>query len=248
MESELFGHEKGAFTGADRLKKGRFELADGGTIFLDEIGELDKAVQTKLLRILQEKVFERVGGTETLPSTSRVIAATNINLEEAIDQKMFRKDLYYRLKVIVFHLPPLRERKEDIPTYARYFLEKYRNELNKPIEKFDDESLYALQRYDYPGNIRELENIVERAVVLAEDSIIRKEDLPEEIQNKKNETNDVFNNPDNPHKTLSIPEREKETILTTLSECSWNQSKASRLLGISRDQLRYRIKKYNLTK
>ncbi|MCP5006693.1 MAG: sigma-54-dependent Fis family transcriptional regulator [Planctomycetes bacterium] len=248
MESELFGHEKGAFTGADKLKKGRFELANGGTIFLDEIGELDKDVQTKLLRILQEKVFERVGGTETLTSDSRIIAATNTNLEEAIDQKLFRKDLYYRLKVIVFRLPPLRERKEDIPTYARYFLDRYRNELNKPIEKFNDESMSALQEYDYPGNIRELENIVERTVVLAENDVIHKEDLPEEIQYQKKKTNTIYSSSDTHDRSLSIPEIEKDTILSTLCKCSWNQSKASRLLGISRDQLRYRIKKYNLTK
>jgi transcriptional regulator with PAS, ATPase and Fis domain len=245
LESELFGHEKGAFTGADRLKKGRFELASGGTVFLDEIGEMDKSLQTKLLRILQEKEFERVGGTETLMTDTRIIAATNTNLEMAMEQNQFRKDLYYRLKVIVFKLPPLRERREDIPAFARYFLEKYRNELNKPVNKFDDVSMNALLRYDYPGNTRELENIVERAVVLAEDDVIHIDDLPDEIQHRKYRYSSQITNPE---KTLTISDIEKETISKTLHQCSWNQSKASRLLGISRDQLRYRLKKYELTK
>ncbi len=243
LESELFGHEKGAFTGADRLKKGRFELACGGTVFLDEIGEMDKSLQTKLLRILQEKEFERVGGTETLTTDTRIIAATNTNLERALEQNQFRKDLYYRLKVIVFKLPPLRERREDIPTFARYFLEKYRNELNKPVNKFDDVSMHALLRYDYPGNTRELENIVERAVVLGEDDVIHIDDLPDEIQHRKYRYSSQVTSPE---KALTISDIEKETITRTLHQCSWNQSKASRLLGISRDQLRYRLKKYEI--
>ncbi len=245
LESELFGHEKGAFTGADKLKKGRFELASGGTIFLDEIGELDKSLQTKLLRILQEKEFERVGGTETLVADTRIIAATNANLERALEQNQFRKDLYYRLKVIVFKLPPLRERKEDIPAFAKHFLEKYRKELNKPISNFDEVSMNALLRYDYPGNTRELENIVERAVVLAEDDVIHIDDLPDEIQHRKYRYSSQVTSPEN---ALTISDIEKETISKTLHQCSWNQSKASRLLGISRDQLRYRLKKYELTK
>jgi len=243
LESELFGHEKGAFTGADRLKKGRFELANNGTIFLDEIGEMDKSLQTKLLRILQEKEFERVGGTETLLTDTRIIAATNTNLERALEQDLFRKDLYYRLKVFVFQLPTLIERRDDIPGFARYFLEKYSNELNKPIGKFDDESMNALLRYNYPGNIRELENIIERAVVLAEDDTIHIDDLPDEIKRRMYRNNSEVIEPE---KTLSFYEMEKKTITETLHQCSWNQSKASRLLGISRDQLRYRIKKYKI--
>lgn len=185
LESELFGHEKGSFTGADKLKVGRFEIADSGTVFLDEIGEIDKSIQTKLLRILQEKAFERVGSTKTLTTDIRIIAATNTDLEKAVEQNLFRKDLYYRLKVIVFQLPSLRERKEDIPDFANFFLEKYRNELGKSSTcKFDKESMSALVGYDYPGNIRELENIVERAVVLAEDDVIHISDLPDEIQYK----------------------------------------------------------------
>ena len=245
LESELFGHEKGAFTGADRLKKGRFEIASGGTVFLDEIGETNKSIQAKLLRILQEKEFERVGGTETLITDTRIISATNTNLEKALEQNSFRKDLYYRLKVIVFQLPPLRERREDIPTFAKFFIKKYSTELNKPVREFDDVSMSALRRYDYPGNIRELENIVERAVVLAEDDVIHIDDLPDEIQHRKYRYSSQVASLE---KALTISDIEKETIVKTLHECSWNQSKASRLLGISRDQLRYRIKKYKITK
>ncbi|MCP4264116.1 MAG: sigma-54-dependent Fis family transcriptional regulator [Candidatus Brocadiaceae bacterium] len=244
LESELFGHEKGAFTGADKLKKGRFELARGGTIFLDEIGEMEMPLQTKLLRVLQEKEFERVGGTETLISDVRIIAATNTNLENALDQNLFRKDLYYRLKVMVFHMPPLRSRKEDMPSFVKFFLEKYRNELNKPVKEFDNDSMNALLSYDYPGNIRELENIVERAVVLAEDDAIHIHDLPDEIKHRKHKISNQVTSPEN---TLSFCKMEKETIEKTLHECSWNQSMASRLLGLTRNKLRYRIKKYQLT-
>ena len=246
LESELFGHEKGAFTGADKLKIGRFEFADGGTVFLDEIGEIDKSTQTKLLRILQEKVFERVGSTKTISTDIRIIAATNSDLEKAVEQNLFRRDLYYRLKVIVFQLPPLRERREDIPAFAEFFLEKYGGELNKPTQKFDKECMDALVSYDYPGNIRELENIVERAVVLADEDVIHVSDLPDEIQYRKK---GIFDRQIvAPEKTKSISEMEKDVIFKTLLECSWNQSMAARLLGLSRDKLRYRIKKYGLEK
>ncbi len=244
LKSELFGHEKGAFTGAGKLKKGRFELARGGTIFLDEIGEMELPLQTKLLRVLQEKEFERVGGTETLISDVRIIAATNTNLENALDQNLFRKDLYYRLKVMVFHMPPLRNRKEDVPAFAKFLLEKYRNELNKPVKEFDNDSMNALLSYDYPGNIRELENIVERAVVLAENDAIHIHDLPDEIKHRKYKISNQVASSEN---TLSLCKMEKETIEKTLHECSWNQSMASRLLGLTRNKLRYRIKKYQLT-
>mgnify|MGYP003982604275 FL=1 len=246
LESELFGHEKGAFTGADKLKIGRFEFADGGTVFLDEIGEIDKSTQTKLLRILQEKVFERVGSTKTISTDIRIIAATNSDLEKAVEQNLFRRDLYYRLKVIVFQLPPLRERREDIPAFAEFFLEKYGGELNKSTQKFDKECMDALVSYDYPGNIRELENIVERAVVLADEDVIHVSDLPDEIQYRKK---GIFDRQIvAPEKTKSISEMEKDVIFKTLLECSWNQSMAARLLGLSRDKLRYRIKKYGLEK
>ena len=246
LESELFGHEKGAFTGADKLKIGRFEIADSGTVFLDEIGEIDKSIQTKLLRILQEKAFERVGSTKTMTTDIRIIAATNSELENAVEQNLFRRDLYYRLKVIVFQLPPLRERREDIPAFAEFFLEKYHNELCKSTRAFDKECMNALIAYDYPGNIRELENIVERAVVLAEDDVIHISDLPDEIQYRKK---GIFDRQDAvPESPKSIFDMEKDVIYKTLLECSWNQSMAARLLGLSRDKLRYRIKKYRLEK
>ncbi len=244
LESELFGHERGAFTGADRLKKGRFELARGGTIFLDEIGEMEMSLQTKLLRVLQEKEFERVGGTETLVSDVRIIAATNTNLENALEQKLFREDLYYRLKVMDIHMPPLRNRKEDIPAFAGFFLNKYRNELNKQVKGFNNDSMNALLSYDYPGNIRELENIVERAVVLAEDDAIHIHDLPDEIKHRKYKISNQVTLPEN---TRTFCNMEKKTIEKTLYECSWNQSMASRLLGLTRNKLRYRMKKYQLT-
>ncbi|GAX63018.1 transcriptional regulatory protein [Candidatus Scalindua japonica] len=246
LESELFGHEKGAFTGADKLKVGRFEIADSGTVFLDEIGEIDKSIQTKLLRILQEKVFERVGSTKTLTTDIRIIAATNSDLEKAVEQNLFRRDLYYRLKVIVFQLPPLRERREDIPAFAQFFLERYCKELSKSARTFDKNCMSALVSYDYPGNIRELENIVERAVVLAEGDVIHISDLPDEIQYRKKA---VFDRKiEAPEKTKSIYEMEKDAIYKTMLECSWNQSMAARLLGLSRDKLRYRIKKYKIEK
>jgi two-component system NtrC family response regulator len=246
LESELFGHEKGSFTGADKLKLGRFEIADGGTVFLDEIGEIDKSTQTKLLRVLQEKAFERVGSTKTMTTDIRIIAATNTDLEKAVEQNLFRRDLYYRLKVIVFQLPPLRDRSEDIPAFAEFFLERYSNELSKPTKKFDKECTSALLGYDYPGNIRELENIIERAVVLADDDVLRIDDLPDEIQYMKKSI--YGEKVAAPEKTKSINEMEKDVIFKTLLECSWNQSMAARLLGLSRDNLRYRIKKYKIEK
>ncbi len=254
LESELFGHEKGSFTGAEKLKVGRFEIADRGTVFLDEIGDIDISTQTKLLRVLEEKAFERVGSAKTLTTDIRIIAATNTDLDEAVRRDLFRSDLYYRLKVIVFRMPPLRERKDDIPAFAEFFLEKYRNELSKPMRKFDKECMNALLAYDYPGNIRELENIVERAVVLAEGDVLCISDLPEEIQNRRYKLYDGrINERENDtrinkqEKTITICDMEKDVIYKTLIECSWNQSMAARCLGLSRDKLRYRIKKYGIS-
>ena len=187
-----------------------------------------------------------MGSTKTISTDIRIIAATNSDLEKAVEQNVFRRDLYYRLKVIVFQLPPLRERREDIPAFAEFFLEKYGGELNKSTQKFDKECMDALVSYDYPGNIRELENIVERAVVLADEDVIHVSDLPDEIQYRKK---GIFDRQIvAPEKTKSISEMEKDVIFKTLLECSWNQSMAARLLGLSRDKLRYRIKKYGLEK
>ncbi len=242
LESELFGHEKGAFTGADKQKKGRFELAAGGTVFLDEIGEMDNKAQVKLLQVLQEKTFERVGGTETLTADVRIIAATNANLKEAVRNKKFREDLYFRIKVIDFELPPLRNRLKDVPRLANFFLEKYRNELNRFVLEFDDESREALCRYDYPGNIRELENAVERAVVLAEDDVIHIHDLPDEIRFEKPCGERDFLGTDE----RTLPGTEEEMVRNALIKCKGNQTKAAKLLGITRDKMRYRIARYNI--
>lgn len=244
LESELFGHEKGAFTGAVNQKKGRFELASDGTIFLDEIGDVDKETQTKLLRVLDNKEFERVGGTETLITNALIIAATNVNLKEAMKLNRFREDLFYRLNVIDFELPPLRERREDIPAFAEHFLEKYCNEENKPIPKFNNNSMDILQKYHYPGNIRELESIIRKIVILTEGDVICESDLPAEILLCTHVKNQI----DHSAKFTTMPDLEKEAILKALRETSWNISKAARLLDISRDQLRYRLGKYKLNK
>ena len=246
LESELFGHEKGAFNGAFKQKKGRFEIAAGGTVFLDEIGELTNNAQIKLLQILQEKTFERVGGTETLTADVRIIAATNVNLEEAVKNKKIREDLYFRIKVIELELPALRNRMKDVPELASFFLEKYRNELNRSVSGFDDESLEALCRYTYPGNIRELENVMERAVVLAEDDVIHICDLPDEIRfvdicNKR-----PVSSKENVNYDHTLPEAEEVLVRNALAKCNGNQSKAAKVLGITREQIKYRVKKYNI--
>lgn len=181
LESELFGHEKGAFTGAVAMKKGRFELADGGTLFLDEIGELSKSVQVKLLNIIQDKEFERVGGTKPIRLDVRLIAASHKDLEKGVREGWFREDLFYRLNVIKIQLPPLRDRKEDIPSLVEHLMGRYARENNKDIAGITDDALEVLKNYSFPGNIRELENIMERAVVLANDAVITIDDLPEKI-------------------------------------------------------------------
>ncbi len=185
LESELFGHEKGSFTGAIRSRIGRFELADEGTIFLDEIGNMSPALQVKVLRILQEQVFERVGGTSSIKTNARIVAATNANLEEKIAEGKFREDLYYRLNVIPINLPSLRERKEDIPILAKYFFEKYRKEHNSAVKEITDSAMNILMNYGWPGNVRELENIMERLVILCRGKKLMTSDLPEKLTNSK---------------------------------------------------------------
>lgn len=182
LESELFGHEKGAFTGATARRKGRFELANGGTIFLDEIGDISPAVQIKLLRVLQEREFERVGGEETIKTDIRIISATNKNLKQAVQDKIFREDLYYRLNVVELAIPPLRERKEDIPLLADFFLKNFSNKYNKQIKSFETEAMKKLLIYAWPGNIRELQNSIETAVVLSKDQEISVDVLPAHLQ------------------------------------------------------------------
>ena len=234
LESELFGHEKGSFTGAYAQKKGKFEFAEGGTLFLDEIGEMSANIQVHLLRVLEEKEFTRVGGNEPIKVDVRVISATNKDLRKAIEKQEFREDLYYRLNVVNIELPPLRERKEDIPILAEHFLNKFASENRKEVSGFSPEAMEFLLDYDWPGNIRELENAIERAVILAKDSIIVIDDLPQESL--------MLAYPNTPKK--SIKEVEKEHILKVLRNTGENYSEAARILGISRMTLYNKAKEY----
>jgi DNA-binding NtrC family response regulator len=245
LESELFGHERGAFTGADRLRKGRFELADGGTLFLDEIGEVPVATQVKLLRVLQEQSFERVGGSETLRVDVRVVAATNRNLEKMISGGTFREDLYYRLNVVTLEIPPLRSRRDDIPATLEHYLAHYAREHQRKSMSFSKEAWELLLRYDYPGNVRELENIVQRAVIMARRDVITTVEIPAAVKGLVNEsTKDVSGAPkDLPS---AVEKLEKELVLESLRVRGGNQSQAARDLGISERNLRYRLKKWGV--
>ena len=245
LESELFGHEKGAFTGAVARRIGRFELADQGSIFLDEIGDLSPSLQMKLLRVLQEKEFERVGSNQTIRSDVRVIAATNRNLEGAIQKGTFREDLYYRLNVVTLSLPPLRERKEDIPLLVEHFLKKYNRENKKNVASLSKEARDLLMRYDYPGNVRELENIVERAVVLCRGDTLTTQDLPLNLREGQAESalergGGTQSLPD------TLEEIERQLIVKALERSGGVQTKAAEELGISERVLRYKMKKYSL--
>ncbi|MGB9628847.1 MAG: sigma-54-dependent transcriptional regulator [Thermodesulfobacteriota bacterium] len=245
LESELFGHEKGAFTGAFQKRLGRFEEADGGTIFLDEIGDLSPTIQVKLLRFLQEREFQRLGSNLTLKTDVRVITATHRNLEEEIKQNRFREDLYYRLNVITIHLPPLRERKEDIPLLIDHFLKKYSKQYQKLISDISKEARTLLLRHSYPGNVRELENLMERAVVLCRGEVITTQDLPFHLKEEKSEKESkILRKP----KTLpeSLEEMERDLILQALYQHQWVQTKAAEELGISERVLRYKMKKYGI--
>ncbi len=243
LESELFGHEKGAFTGAMNTRKGRFELADGGTIFLDEIGDLPIALQPKILRVLQEKEFERVGGEKTVKVDVRLVAATSRNLEDLLSSGRFREDLYYRLNVVPVFLPPLRERKEDIPVLAEFFLKKY-NEENQKSVKITHDVLGLFIDHDWPGNVRELENAIERLVVMSRGKVVTAGDLPLDIREGSVKTRISMH----PGEALpsAIEEIEKMNIIDALKRTGWVQAKAARILGITNRQIGYKIKKYNL--
>lgn len=247
LESELFGHEKGAFTGADKQRRGRFEIADGGTIFLDEIGDLPLATQVKLLRVLQEEQFERVGGSQTISVDVRVITATNKNIEELIKDGKFREDLYYRINVVTISIPPLRERREDIIHLIRHFIEKYLPETRKEKIEFSREAIDVLMKYNFPGNIRELENIVHHSIVLSRGEIVSTSDLPEQLR-VKNPSDVVFGFDEN----LTLPEQvdnlEKMLVLDALKKTNNNQLQASKILGISERNLRYRLEKWGMKK
>jgi len=237
LESELFGHEKGAFTGALKTKPGRFEQADGGTVFLDEIGEIPPSAQIKLLRILQSRKFERLGGRETLNVNVRILAATNKNLLQEVKDGRFREDLFYRLNVIPIHLPPLRDRRNDLFLLARHFLDRFSKVQNKTVKDFSTEVMRRLMDYSWPGNVRELENTIEHAVVLAKDKEIKVSDLPSAFL--KTETPVLV-------KTVSLEETEKQHLIEVLDKCQWNKKKAAEMLGIGRSTLYVKLKKYHL--
>jgi len=253
LESELFGHEKGAFTGATTMRKGRFEVADGGTIFLDEISEIPLELQSKLLRVLQEKTFERVGGTKTIKVDVRVVSATNKDLKEEVSAGKFREDLFYRLNVIHLHLPPLRERLDDLPLLVDAFIEKYRKVLNLESLSVSSEATKLLLKLPWEGNVRELENTIERAAILCSDGVIDVEDVqPEEMYSSENGWQ--------PGSDLSqmIPESvtlnevlyaiEEKMLIKALEDTNYVQTRAAEQLGITKSLLQYKMKKYNLKK
>jgi Nif-specific regulatory protein len=239
IESELFGHEQGAFTGAIRQKKGKFELASKGTIFLDEIGSIDLNVQANLLRVLQEKEFERVGGQKTIKADVRVIAATNKNLEDAVDEESFRGDLYYRLNVFPIYLPPLRERKTDILLLADYFLEKYAKENHKEVLRFSTPAIDMLMAYHWPGNVRELENCIERSVLLCEEGVIHSYHLPPTLQ-----TGEESNTLPNLSMEEAVANLEREMIIDALKNTRGNSTLAANLLKTTVRKFSYKSKKY----
>jgi DNA-binding NtrC family response regulator len=232
LESELFGHERGAFTGAHQLKKGRFEVADRGTVFLDEIGEIPPSIQAKLLRVLQDHEFERVGSTRSMKADIRVIAATNSDLERAVKEGRFREDLYYRLNVVCLQLPPLRERKEDVPVLIAYFIGKYSAELKKPQKRLSPEALDRLSSYHWPGNVRELENVIERAMVLSGSNQIGQEDLP--LQIISGPRRDSFSGK---RFHEAVREFKRWIIYDALKQSQSNQTRAAELLGLQRTYL-----------
>lgn len=240
LESELFGHEKGAFTGADRRREGKFVQADGGTLFLDEIGETSQAMQVKLLRVLQEQELQRVGGEETIRVDVRIIAATNRNLEEEVRNGQFREDLYYRLNVVMLLVPPLRERGDDIPLLVDHFVKKFAEKNRKAVASIAPDCINLLCRYPWPGNVRELENAIERGVILMRGDQLSIKSLPLPVQKyseKKSESD--------PGKPSSLHEAEKIMILKTLQETGGNKSEAARRLGITRKTLQNKLQKYD---
>lgn len=239
LHSELFGHEKGAFTGAIRRKPGRFEQAKGGTIFLDEIGEISLPTQVILLRVLQERKFERVGGEETLTTDARIIAATNRDLKQAMGQGIFREDLYYRLNVISVGVPPLRERKEDIPQLVTNFVKRFSQTLGKDVNSVSSEAMDIIFGHHWPGNVRELENVIERAVVLAKGASVAPDDLPQDMrQAASHQSEDSAG--------THLEELERDHVRSVLEKCGWNKYRAAKTMGISRSTLYSKIKKHGL--
>jgi len=247
LESELFGHEKGAFTDAKVQKKGLFELANNGTVFLDEIGDMSATLQAKLLRALEERTFRRVGGSQDIKVDVRIIAATNRPLEKLIEEKKFREDLYYRLNIITIDVLPLRERREDIPLLVDHFLKRFATEFRKPVNDIAGDALRKLESYEWPGNVRELKNVIERAVLLGSGPVLAADDLTL--------GRNTVAAPEKDKKLFSIPAKgfkfddlEKDIVLQALERTNGNQTKAGELLGMTRDQIHYRMEKFGLTR
>ena len=238
MESELFGHEKGAFTGAHCQKQGKFEFADGGTLFLDEIGDMSLATQSKLLRVLQDNTIQRIGGNKTITANVRVITATNKKLSEEIKQGKFREDLYYRINVVQIDIPPLRERTEDIPLLADYFLKKYNHFYGKNIKRIACRALDRLIHHSFPGNIRELQNLIERAVIMEQGDELSLDFIPISPLLVKSSVSQDSNG--------TLEELEKDYIKRVIQQVNFNKSHASRILGIARKTLREKMQKYDL--
>ncbi|MFO7971590.1 MAG: sigma-54 dependent transcriptional regulator [Desulfobacterales bacterium] len=246
LESELFGHEKGAFTGADKRREGRFMQANRGTIFLDEIGETSSTMQAKLLRVIQEREIQRVGGEKTLSVDVRILAATNRNLEEGVKRGKFREDLYYRLNVVMLNVPSLSDRQDDIPLLAQHFLEKYAEKNRKPVKGFSPLAMDMLLKYEWPGNVRELENTIERAVILLPGEHITEKELPSNITDPYSENRDWVEQPKELAANRPLEEIEKEAILATLEAAGGNKSETARRLGINRKTLHKKLKDYGV--
>ena len=242
IESELFGYEKGAFTGASRNKKGKFEMAEGGTIFLDEIGTLPRNLQSKLLIAIQEKTIDRVGGMKRVPYKARIIAATNENLEKSVEEKKFRQDLYYRLNVVRIEVPPLRERQDDIIKLTKQFIERSKKNMNKFVRHIDSQFWECLQCYEWPGNVRELENVIESVIALCDSENLTVGDLPDRIsKNKNRENSSNINDAD-----ISLKDQEYYAIMAALEKFAGHREKTAEYLGISRRSLQYKLKKHHI--
>ena len=246
IESELFGHEKGSFTGASNQRKGRFELANGGTIFLDEIGDISLQVQVRLLRVLQEKVFERVGGTQTMKANFRVIAATSRNLEEYMEKNLFREDLYYRLNVFPIHMPPLRERKSDLMLLVDHFLDKYNKIYQKNIKRISTPAINMLMTYHWPGNVRELESCIERAILMSTHDVLTAYEMPPSLQTPQSSDTEIYNNTNGSDLNLLVNSFEKEIIVNALKQQRGNVAKTARTLNTTERIIHYKIKKLNI--
>ena len=247
LESELFGHEKGAFTGAIARKEGRFEMADKGTLFMDEIAEMSLKSQVDLLRVLQEREFRRVGGTEVIKVDVRIIAATNKDLDKEVERGRFREDLYYRLHVVPINLPPLRERHEDIPLLVRHFLEKYNTQYNRKIKEVSPSTFNILLQYDWPGNVRQLEHVIEHTILMTKGEIIQARNLPEKLQRKsKIKTDDTVLEGENLNFKENVEKFKKQSIIKALQSAQGVKKEAARILGISPRNLSYFIRKYEM--